>query len=349
MRIFCTILLISFLAPAIGAEPQPAYGPSDVIEGIQWAPPETIVRQAKDGDNWPVTWADDDAIYTTFGDGTGFPPKVKRKLSCGFARITGGPDDFRGVNIRSTGEQFGDGRRGKKGWGILSVDGTLYLWLGHADRAGGAAQLAWSNDRAKSWTYAGWKVSNFGLMGFVNFGRDYHGARDEFVYCYSHDGPLADTPADRFVLLRAPKARLTERDAWEFFVKKDPHGQPIWTSDIKQRGAVFENSDGCLRSAVTYNAGLQRYLWWQQIPQPKGHRDRGDTRFEGGFAIYDAPEPWGPWTTACFTPKWDVGPGEHGDFPARWISADGLTMHLVFSGDDSFSVRKATVQLKADQ
>ena len=25
-----------------------------------------------------------------------------------------------------------------------------------------------------------------------------------------------------------------------------------------------------------------------------------DTRFQGGFGIYDAPEPWGPWTTVAW-------------------------------------------------
>ena len=60
-----------------------------------------------------------------------------------------------------------------------------------------------------------------------------------------------------------------------------------------------------------------------------------------GFAVYDAPEPWGPWTTAYFTEAWDVGTGETSSFPTRWMSADGKTLHLVFSGDDCFSVRRA--------
>jgi hypothetical protein len=319
-----------------------------VIASIEWAPADTILRAARDGDNWPVTWADDDALYTTWGDGTGFLPKVERKLSCGFARITGGPSDFRGANIRSEAEQLGSGRLGKKGWGILSVGGTLYLWLGHADKNGAAAQLAWSRDRARTWTFADWQFAEFGLMGFVNFGRDYAGARDDFVYCYSHDGSRADTPSDRFVLLRVPRDRLTERETWEFFVGDDAEGEPVWTGDIRRRGAIFTNPDGCLRSAMTYNSGLKRYLWWQQVPQPMEHPDRGDTRFEGGFAVYDAPEPWGPWTTAYFTPRWDVGPGEHADFPSRWMSEDGRTMSLVFSGEDSFSVRGAKVRLRPE-
>jgi hypothetical protein len=69
-------------------------------------------------------------------------------------------------------------------------------------------------------------------------------------------------------------------------------------------------------------------------------------RFQGGFGIYDAPEPWGPWTTVFYTPAWDVGPGETNSFPTKWISADGRTAHLVFSGDDSFSVRQVTFSVK---
>lgn len=53
-------------------------------------------------------------------------------------------------------------------------------------------------------------------MGFVNFGRGNEGARDGFVYASSHDGPQADTPADQFILMRAPQDRLTNRVAWAF-------------------------------------------------------------------------------------------------------------------------------------
>jgi hypothetical protein len=316
-----------------------------VIRTLEWAPVQSILREANDADNWPITWADDDALYTTWGDGTGFPPKVERKLGCGFARVTGSPERFTGANIRSPAEQLGQGRSGKKGWGILCVGGVLYLWLGHANERGGAAQLAWSRDHARTWTFSEWQFPEFGLVGFINYGKNYRGARDRWVYAYSHDGPLADTPADRFILMRAPKDRLTERHAWQLFEGMSPTGRPRWTREIARRGAVFTNKDSCLRSGMTYCAPLGRYLWWQQIPQPPGHPDRGDTRFEGGFAVYDAPEPWGPWTTAFFTERWDVGPGEHGEFPAKWMSRDGRTLPLVFSGDDSFSVRRATVHL----
>src|SRR5215813_2673465 len=113
-----------------------------------------------------------------------------------------------------------------------------------------------------------------------------------------------------------------------------PEGAPMWTDDIAGRKAVFRHPGGCGRSTISYDAGLKRYLWCQTLPGP-------DARFKGGFGIYDAPEPWGPWTTVHFTEDWDVGPGESSTFPTKWMSADGRTLHLVFSGEDSFSVRRA--------
>ena len=326
------------------ARAEPPHPPSPVIAGITWAPKESIVRLAKGSDNFPLTWADDDHLYTTWGDGNGFSKLPRRSM--GFARVEGFPPKHHGKDIRSEQETLGDGRSGKKGWGLLCVEGVLYLWMGHADGRGGQAQLAWSYDHARTWEFADWKFAEFGLVGFVNFGRNYAGARDDYVYAYSHDGPKADTPADQFILMRVPKDKIIVRDAYEFLAGFDAGGPPRWTRDISLRAAVFEHRDACLRSAMTWNPALRRYLWWQHIPQQPGHKDRGDTRFEGGFGVYDAPEPWGPWTTAFFTPQWDVGPGEHGDFPAKWISKDGGSGHLVFSGDDCFSVRRAQLELR---
>ena len=70
-----------------------------------------------------------------------------------------------------------------------------------------------------------------------------------------------------------------------------------------------------------------------------------DARFAGGVGVYDAPEPWGPWTTAFYTDAWDVGPGESASFPSKWIADDGRSAWLLFSGNDCFSMRRATFVL----
>lgn len=335
--------LIAAIADSKPKKYEPPYPPSPVIRSIEWAARSTIVRRAKGSDNWPLTWADDGHLYTAYGDGNGFEPFVKSKLSLGLARIEGDASAFQGTNLRSKSlEQQGDGARGKKASGILMVDGVLYLWTRNA----GNAQLAWSADRGATWKWADWKfTASFGCPTFLNFGRNYAGARDGFVYVYSHDADSAYTPADRMVLARVPQGRIRDREAYEFFQGRDERGQPRWTKAIAERRAVFEHKNRCGRSAITYNAGLKRYLWVQTTPGTQG--DKMDSRFAGGFGIYDAPEPWGPWTTAYFTNQWDVGPGESASFPSKWMSADGRTLHLVFSGDDCFSVRAARIALAA--
>jgi len=325
------------LNPVMSAVVEPPCPASPVIAGIAFAPASTIVRTAKGSDNWPLTWADDGAMYTAYGDGWGFEPGTEIKLSLGFARIEGGPEDFTGVNIRTvTGERVGQGRYGPKASGMLMVDGVLYMLV----RNTGNARLAWSEDRGKTWRWCGWRFGeSFGCPSFLNFGRNYAGARDGFVYVYSHDAETAYLSADGTVLARAPKDGLRDRFAWEFFAGFDGAGEPIWSGDVRKRRPVFTNPGRCYRTSATYNPGLGRYLMCQVVAG-------GDSRFKGGFGIYDAPEPWGPWTTVFYTREWDVGPGESMNLPAKWMSADGRECHLVFSGDDSFSVRKVTFEVR---
>ncbi|HSI65368.1 MAG TPA: serine hydrolase, partial [Candidatus Saccharimonadia bacterium] len=168
---------VSAKANSVEQDKQP-YPRSTVIKQLDWAPVETIVRKAKGSDNWPMTWADDDAIYTAYGDGNGFEPFVPEKLSMGFAKIAGGPADFSASNVRSsTGETKGHGPTGKKASGILCVEGVLYLWTRNADNA----QLAWSGDHGTTWKWSDWKLTtSFGCPTFLNFGKNYEGARDEY-------------------------------------------------------------------------------------------------------------------------------------------------------------------------
>lgn len=323
------------------------YPPSTAIAAIEWAPNDEIIRLGRGSDNWPMTWADDGHLYTVYGDGHGFEPRVEKKLSLGLGRVEGEPPMIKGVNVRSEIEEPGDGRRGRKACGLLMVDGTLYMFLRNADRQGRQSQLAWSKDHGKTWSEANWQFESLGYPTFLNFGQNYAGARDDFVYLVSHDNASAYEPADRFIMMRVPKTRIAERDAYEFFVKRDDRGRPVWSKEIDERGAVFEHEGKCYRSGISYNAGLGRYLWCQIIPSENLEfaGPRGDMRFEGGFGVYDAPEPWGPWTTAYFTKNWDVGPGETSSLPPKWMSADGKQMWLVFSGDDCFSVRRADVSI----
>jgi hypothetical protein len=101
------------------------------------------------------------------------------------------------------------------------------------------------------------------------------------------------------------------------------------TAAIGRRGTVFRYPGNCQRVDVVYDSGIKRYL----IALSYDH--------SGAWGLFDAPEPWGRWTTVLHR-EWDV-PNTHGyRLPAKWISADGLTLTLVFSGtkpNDAFCTR----------
>ncbi|MGH7969693.1 MAG: hypothetical protein ACREIC_13295, partial [Limisphaerales bacterium] len=67
--------------------------------------------------------------------------------------------------------------------------------------------------------------------------------------------------------------------------------------------------------------------------------------------VFDAPEPWGPWTTAFFTRDWGLGKTHDYRLAPKWISEGGKKMVLVFSGRkhngteyDAFCVRSFSLE-----
>ncbi|HTM47360.1 MAG TPA: hypothetical protein VL285_01685, partial [Bryobacteraceae bacterium] len=327
-----SILFRPVVEAIVGRAPKAPYPPSAVIRKITFDPESTIVRKAIDSDNWPITWADDGDLYTSYGDGFGFEPFIRPKLSMGVAKVAGDATAFQGINIRSeSGERLGDGKKGLKASGMLMVDGVLYMWVRNA----GNSQIAWSGDHGVSWQWGFRFDKSFGSPAFLNFGKNYAGARDEYVYTFSQDGNSAYGIDDGVTVARAPKSGLRNRGAYEFFERFDAGGKPVWTKDIEKRGPVFSYPGGCQRLDIVYNPGIKRYL----MALSYGHG--------GAWGIFDAPEPWGPWTTAFHTENWGLG-GTHGyRLPSKWISPDGRTMYLVFSGvkpNDAFCVRRFTLE-----
>ena len=303
------------------------YPPSTVIARIDFAPENEILRKAIDSDNWPLTWGDDDALYTSYGDGEGFEPFLDHKLSMGLAKVTGMPPNFTGENLRSAAaERTGDGKKGPKASGIIMAGGVLYMWV----RNTGNSQLVWSDDRGKTWHWDFKWDRSFGSPTFLNFGKNNAGARDRYVYTYSQDGPSAYDPDHSILLARVPSDRVRDQASYEF-LKEVVDGRPVWTSELDDRGAVFTFPGHCERVDAVYDAGIQRYL----LAVGYNHA--------GAWGIYDAPEPWGPWTTVFHTENWGLGATHGYRFASKWISADGLSGWLVFSGvkpNDAFCVRR---------
>jgi hypothetical protein len=66
----------------------------------------------------------------------------------------------------------------------------------------------------------------------------------------------------------------------------------VWTKDVARKHAAFEDRDnGGWVSSVCYDAGVKRFiLMVEHTASSRGH-----------LGIYDATEPWGPWTTRALT------------------------------------------------
>jgi CubicO group peptidase (beta-lactamase class C family) len=326
-----------FFKPLMDAVIDPPYHASAVIKSVDFDPPSAIIRKAPDSDNWPMTWGDDDQIYTSYGDGSGFEPFVEHKLSMGIARVEGTPPDFKGINLRaSTIERTGGGAKGAKASGILMADGVLYMWVRNTHNS----TLTWSTDHGANWTWGFTFDTSFGCPTFLNFGRNYAGAPDDFVYTYSQDGPTAYEPYDGIVMARVNKQHLREKDAYEYFAGVDASGNAKWSHDIAQRGMVFNYPGHCERLDAAYCPALKRYLLTVSFGQGKG------------WGLFDAPSPVGPWTTAFITHDWGLGDTHGYRLSTKWMSPDGKSMWLVFSGRDhdglifdAFCARKMSLTL----
>lgn len=290
-------------------------------------------------DNFPITWADDDKQYTSGGDGNGFAGGERSSLIV--SSIDGGKSAYQATDVWES-SLSGQGPADGKSYGIISVGGILYMWVSPgSDTDGYLYSKVWKSvDKGQSWEDPGWQFSGYdasgGNHGFINptflqFGRDYQGARDGFVYIYANELKLTaalqvQTPGE-VALMRVPMAQITERNAYEFYAGLDSNQAPIWSADIETRQPVFLDNNGVgWNSSVSYNAPLDRYFLITEHSETVASH----------IGIFDAPTPWGPWTTVLYE-QWSV-PGTGGqnhffwNFSNKWLSADGKRFVIVSTG-----------------
>jgi len=359
-----SLSIVSLLLVSGGAPQKTPYPPSPVIESVQfhWQHHRSA---APGSDNWPVTWADDGHQYAAWGDGGGFGGTNKLgRTSLGIARIEGPWQGHRGYNIWGGHEAEHPATFKGKSYGIICIKGVLYMWVGMFDPGKNPfkeVRLAVSHNHGATWEVANWsftKVDGVMIPTICQFGKNYDGARDDYVYHYliryqSEEGPddypdkvpwlVAQKPGI-IDLARVPADRILDRSAWEFFKGASDDGKPLWTSVLFQRRAVFEDSNGvgwCM--SVSYNAGLKRYMLCTEHTET--HR--------GKLGIFDAPEPWGPWTTVAYYDNWgqDFVPVNtfYWNFSNKWLSGDGKDFSLIFTGrkqNDSWNVVRGVFVLK---
>jgi hypothetical protein len=334
------------------AHPAP-YPPSRIILAVHWSfSVAKRLRKADGSDIWPCTWALDDALYCAWGDGGGFQGTDGiGRVSLGFARVTGSPREdepssFHGRNLWGA-PPYADHRAtfGGKVGSLIAVDGVIYgagsLWTRENAKdpvdtweAGTLDRLIWSQDFGKSWQIAPWTPAE-DLGSFLQFGRDRENAPGEYVYDY-FGRPNDPT---HVYLKRIAASEL------EHVPERRPHPQYLayisgsgddvsWSPRALDARPVFTDPENAVGAVVVYDARLARYLL------TVGHDRSGRPRdmAPGELGVFEAPHPWGPWSTVYYGDDWGrFSASTHGDylgltFPAKWISADGRVLWGVFSG-----------------
>jgi hypothetical protein len=319
---------------------------------------DRTARTAAEGsDIWPLTWADDGLLYTPWGDGGGFGgTNTDGRVSFGVARIEGGKRDYRGSNLAGGKNAPHPAPFTGKSEGILALGKTLYLWRDGDGSSPGYFKFfeLWrSDDRGATWQAAGVRFSrekgdfsgaDAGMFApaFCQFGQAYAGARDDYVYTYAPD---SIDPSHwhirlpgRINLLRVPREKIESKAAYEFFTGLDSKMAARWSAIPGDRQPVWaDGKNGTHRIAVSYNPGLKRYL----LTTITLNRD-------GWLSIYDAPEPWGPWThvhTEFEPERWGTYTILF-TFVNKWLSADGRDFVLVHTKDDRWATIEGRFDLK---
>jgi hypothetical protein len=219
-----------------------------------------------------------------------------------------------------------------KGGALIAVGSDLYaigaIWRSEdGSRSSGAPEhqeIVYSGDSGSSWhDNTSWDFCSRSAdgayggafpvcpYGFVNYGKGNAGALDNYVYVYAvnasyywtgFDDSGAAFPTFTY-LLRAPNTELLTQSAYEYFAGWDDVGAPLWSSDPARRQPVFADRNvnqinpdngysfqmGMNIQEAVYNPVLLRY-----IATAQGQKI-------GQTAFFEAPNPWGPWSTLYYT------------------------------------------------
>jgi hypothetical protein len=339
------------------------YPPSSFITGCTIDPAVTSIpaHVERPGDNWPVTWAEDDQLYSFWADGDGFTPfpHLHSMYPC---KISGSPEhnNVTGSDIATneTGKGLGGGGSGKKVSGIISIpdpknpaSGMLVAWVRNANAEGGASVM-YSQDHGANWRWA-WGnpdtahdaiLPELGHPSWMQAGKNNSSAPDNFLYFYCPNKPKAYQCADTAVLGRVKKTVVLDKSKYEYFCGSARAA--AWSFKVGQAGPVFIATGQCYRLFVTYNPFLKRYFLLTA---------NGDSMSEAyqnthNLGIYESKNPWGPWFTVywnnAFLPDWNVwGP----QMVSKWIKPDdGTLFYMAYScfdkGPYKFNYQKVTLK-----
>lgn len=315
---------------------------SELIAGFRWLGERLPYREAEiKGDTFPMTWAENDLIYTSSGD----PLWGESKSGLDVQSFTGSPDDYRVTKVNHMNDYLGWGGHGPKPTGMICAEGILYLAFqnllgartpqyGVLSQHGSDAQIVYSTTKGANWipaigtlTEPMFPGNRFGGPAFVNYGQDNANARDEFVYAVSSD---QWDNGSNLRLGRVAADSIPHQNRWEWVAAFTVSGDPVWTRDLADAIPVLSLHRHIGAAEMVYLESIKRYLFLTfHLRKDFSNQDGTD------LLVLESPEPWGPFSLVHYEEMWEGR--EFNPYcprlPLKWIDSDGVTAWLQFSGN----------------
>jgi hypothetical protein len=370
--ILLTVLVAGCLTAgaASAASPYPASG---ILGGISWDLSSkqryaSTATTPAGSDIWDSMWASDGNVYGAWGDGAGFACTSKHQI--GVTKLVGSPPstltgtDFCGGSPPA-GSCLTLSTIGGKPRGVVALPtSTMYMFHLIQDKCT-AEVLAKSTNNGTSWadvnpTTLTWPDANgFSPGSILQYGQAQAGslapesAPTRYIYIYGHKG--TDLTHQYLARVDMTGGAIESTTNWSYF--SGTAMSPAWSSSSASATVVFTDPDHSQTIQVTFDKSIGRYI---------AYNDHGSTcggPCERQVGLFDAPSPWGPWTTFDYEENFDntgcgsncLGNGEAVGWSMmqKWFSSDGLTIWPEYNSTDlsatalydSLNLIKGTISL----
>jgi hypothetical protein len=233
----------------------------------------TLRRIGGKGDNWCQTWAADDSVITAMSDGDWFDGSYRYHTR--LYKMYGDQNGFSRQEVQGY-PQFHTNDDGWYGYGMLSVDGTLYSMVSKTQFAAWSpgpfrgVKMLRSYDNGASWNRVD-RNNNDRFIGrwdgavqstdasemyfFQESGRSGHG-KEAYPFSFvsfvqngkdhraSRDGYVyiyspEGSQSNQLMLARVPSGQLGQRSAWQYFAGWNG-SSATWSGDINRRQANIQ-------------------------------------------------------------------------------------------------------------
>jgi len=321
-------------------------------------------------DTWYPSWASDGNLYSPWTDGQTDGVESSsggRNATTGQAVMVG--DDPLNLRIKALGLIKGDPHpyEGRYPCGSLVHNGVWYYGTYCLGPSGSVEYdgMTWnwpvlgpipgfrtSTNYGKTWTDTPHTPAKplfpepakfmgpvkIGSPKFVDFGKNMEHSPDGKAYLVAY-GAEENDPKPRYANLSwisgdqvylarvVPTIQnINDESKYEYFAGCEERGNPLWSYDFEDIKPLLDwnNNMGCV--TITYNAPLKRYLMcvtdgWPTVAKMNSY-------------ILEADMLTGPWRLVAYMKEF----GEQGyflNFPSKFISKDGHTLWLCYSGNFS--------------